>query len=193
MPLRKGKASDLERLTQYFDYKNVDAPKVCIGDNGRAHWNAMSTVLLGVTAIWSPDTARRLAPALDPIPEEEEGYEWTQTDVRRILEVLESVPLPAEVVIDRFGPLNTVTVRAVPPNTAGARRLSYGKKSRQPEHSLVAAVRKANQTIPKDMVLEVPASLMELDDGTVVVTLPLHHGRLRTVTEVQEESEGGAK
>lgn len=192
MPLRKGKANDLERVSQSFDYKHVGPPKVRITDEGYGRWNAMSTALLGVTALWNPATAQRLASALAPIPADE-TYEWTQTDVRKILEVLESVPLPAEVVIDRLKPLHTATVRAVAPNTAGAVKLSYGKRARYPELSLLSAVRQAGQAIPRGMVLEVPASLLELDNGLLVVALPLHHGRLKPVGRVDEAGEGPDK
>lgn len=189
MPLRKVKATDIERLPKFFEHKHVAPPLVKIWWDGRARWNAMSTALLGITRIWTAETATRLAPALAPIPADE-TYEWTQQDVRKILDALDSVPLPEHVQIDRLRLTQTATVRAVLPNTPDAVELNYGK-SKYPSHSLLAAVRQWGQVIPEGMVLEVPASLLELDNGGVAVALPLHKGVLKSVGDAEEPEAGG--
>lgn len=103
-----------------------------------------------------------------------------------------TLPAPSHVLAWRLDGQGVLLFKAVAPETPRARALVYVQGSRQPEISILAALRREGVNVTKGTCLEVPVKLVEDEDGLALAAF-LRLGELRSVAGAEEEAEAEAE
>lgn len=187
MPLRKLTANQTILDPKADRKRNVTRPLLIIQSNGRGNLSRLTTGLVGITSIRTPDTIKAIeatAAALTTAAEEE----WSVETARKILEVAGALPAPTHVLVSKLEDEGSLVFRSVPADTPKLRKLIYVRGSQRPQVALLGPLRELNITVPKGMKLVVPATLVQDNTGFAVVA-SLKRGQLKSVSDIEDKEE----
>ena len=164
--------------------EGVSAPSLAVYHPAQTFFRSLALGLLGITAIWSEETAGAIRQAAASIADDgSEG--WSTEEARQVLAAVGTVSSPSHVVVEQVSEQPIFLIRAAKPSDPGAQRLNYRENS-SPYLSLLAALRPAGIAIPRGMCMEVPVALSEDDDGLCLAAY-FNRGKLRDATEERED------
>lgn len=182
MGLKKVKGAEEVDMSQRVS--QADPPSVRIYDPALLQMKSLAVSLLGITALTAAEHIAAVHEAAAAAPEADE-VEWSQEDAMNIMKAVGFLPAPTHFKLKRLKGQGTLLMRAVTPDTPGARKMKYG--GRTPRISILTAMKKEGILVPKDQAMDVPVKLVE-DEGTLALALYLRRGKLRDRTEIKEEA-----
>ena len=186
MGLKKVKGAEEVDLNRRVS--QADPPSVLIYSPALLQMKSLAVGLFGVTALTSAEHIAAVHEAAAAAPEADE-VEWSQEDALNIMRAVGFFPAPTHFKLKRLKGQGTLLMRAVTPDTPGARKMKYG--GRTPRVSILAVMQQEGILVPKDQAMDVPVKLVE-DEGTLALAIYVRRGKLRDLTEIAEETSTAA-